>query len=161
MDSEVRLIKKYPNRRLYDTGESCYIKLTEVRQMIEQGIPIKVIDSQTKEDITRSILLQIIYEQEANQDPLFSTENLENFIRYYGGNTREGFMYFMDKNLQFFQDQQEQMQENLENFMDSNSLDFWASLTRKNVDIWQEMQESFLRSSGFAPNSDARKKNNT
>ncbi len=158
MDSEVRLIKKYPNRRLYDTGESCYIKLVQVRQMIEQGIPVKVIDSQTEEDITRSILLQIIYEQEANQEPLFSTENLENFIRYYGENSREGFMYFMDKNLQFFQDQQEQMQKNLDNFLDYNTLDFWASLTKKNVDIWQEMQDSFLRSSGFTPNPDASKK---
>jgi len=160
MDSDVRLIKKYPNRRLYDTGESCYIKLVQVRQMIENGIPVKVIDSQTKEDITRSILLQIILEQEANKEPLFSTENLENFIRYHGENSREGFMYFMDKNLQFFQQQQEQMQKDLKDFMDYNSLDFWASLSRKNVDIWQEMQESFLRSSGFSPNSNASKKNN-
>lgn len=94
MKSDVRLIKKYPNRRLYDTGESCYIKLGAVKEMIEQNITIKVIDSQTEEDITRSILLQIILEQESNQEPLFSTENLENFIRYNGENSREGFMYF-------------------------------------------------------------------
>ena len=158
MESEVRLIKKYPNRRLYDTGESCYIKLTEVRQMIEKGIPIKVIDSQTEEDITRSILLQIILEQEANKEPLFSTENLENFIRYYGENSREGFMYFIDKSLHFFQEQQEQMQNQLKDFMDYNPLDFWTSTTRKNLDFWQEMQENFLRCSGFTDDSDIDKK---
>lgn len=157
MESDVRLIKKYPNRRLYDTGESCYIKLTEVRKMIEQGIPVKVIDSQTEEDITRSILLQIIYEQEANQEPLFSTENLENFIRYYGENSREGFMYFMDKNLEFFQDQQEQMNKQLKGILDYNPLDFWTSTTQKNLDIWQEMQEKILRSSGFSANDVSKK----
>jgi len=158
METDVRLIKKYPNRRLYDTGESCYIKLKQVKEMIENGIPIKVIDSQTEEDITRSILLQIILEQESNNEPLFSTENLENFIRYYGENSREGFMYFMDKNLQFFEKQQEQMQEQLKGFMDFNPLEFWNNSTEKNLDLWQQMQQNFLKSSGFAKSSDNDKK---
>lgn len=158
MESDVRIIKKYPNRRLYDTGESCYIKLIEVKEMIEQGVPVKVIDSQTEEDITRSILLQIILEQESNQEPLFSTENLENFIRYYGENSREGFTHFMDKNLQFFQEQQEQMQNQIKEFMDFNPLDFWTQSTQKNVDLWQQMQDNFLQTPGFPSSPKSKEK---
>ena len=158
MESDVRLIKKYPNRRLYDTCESCYIKLVEVKQMIEQGIPVKVIDSQSGEDITRTILLQIILEQESNKEPLFSTENLEKFIRYYGESSREGFTYFMEKNLQFFEDQQEKMQQQLKDFMDYNPVDFCTDSTKNNLDLWQQMQEKFLQSSGFTPPSNANEK---
>jgi len=158
MESDVRLIKKYPNRRLYDTGESCYIKLVEVKQMIEQGIPVKVIDSQSGEDITRTILLQIILEQESNKEPLFSTENLEKFIRYYGENSREGFTYFMGKNLQFFEEQQEKMQQQLKEVMDYNPVDFWSDSTKSNLDLWQQMQNQFLQSSGFTSPSKANDK---
>ena len=150
MEADVRLIKKYPNRRLYDTGESCYIKLVEVKQMIEDGVAVKVIDSQTGEDITRSILLQIIYEQESNKEPLFSTESLENFIRYHSESSREGFMHFMDKNLEFFHNQQEQIQTQMKEIFEHNPLDLWASATKKNLDMWQQMQDNFLRSSGLA-----------
>ncbi len=157
MDSDVRIIKKYPNRRLYDTEDSCYIKLLEIKDMIEQGIPIKVIDSNTEEEITRSILLQIILEQESNKEPLFSTENLINFIRYNGETSREGFMHFMDKNLNFFQEQQNTIQERLKEFADYNPMDFWTSRTKKNMDIWKQMQDNFL-SSNSASNTDSNKK---
>ena len=152
MESDVRIIKKYPNRRLYDTGESRYIKLTEVKTMIEQEIPIKVVDSVTDEDITRSILLQIILEQESNNEPLFSTENLENFIRYNGESSREGFMLFMDENLDFFEEQQAHVQKQLKELVDFNPLDFWTKSTQKNMDIWQKMQEAMVKSSSFSGN---------
>lgn len=158
MEPDVRIIKKYPNRRLYDTGESCYIKLIEVKQMIEQGIPVKVVDSQSGEDITRAILLQIILEQESNKEPLFSTENLEKFIRYYGENSREGFTFFMQKNLQFFEDQQEKMQQQLKDVMAYNPVDFWSDSSNNNLDLWRQMQEQFLQSSGFTPPEKEHKK---
>ncbi len=144
MESDVRIIKKYPNRRLYDTEDSCYIKLLEIKDMIERGIPIKVIDSNTEEEITRSILLQIILEQESNNEPLFSTENLINFIRYNGETSREGFMHFMDKNLDFFQTQQEKIQDQFKGFSDFNPLEFWTNSTKKNMDVWKQMQENFI-----------------
>ncbi len=148
MESDVRLIKKYPNRRLYDTKKSCYITLDAVKELIEQKIPIKVIDSQTKKDITRSILLQIILDQESKNQPLFSTENLENFIRYCGENSRESFSYFMTKNLQFFQNQQEQMQDHFKNVMNFDPLEFWTKSNKRNMDMWQKMQEDLLHPSG-------------
>ena len=159
MESEVRIIKKYPNRRLYDTGDSRYIKLNAVKEMIEQEIPIKVVDSVTDEDITRSILLQIILEQESNNEPLFSTENLENFIRYNGESSREGFMLFMDKNLDFFKEQQEQIQKQFKELVDFNPLDFWTKSTQKNMDIWKKMQDTMIKSTGLSENPGKSNKN--
>jgi len=159
MEADVRIIKKYPNRRLYDTEDSCYIKLLEIKDMIERGIPVKVIDSNTEEEITRSILLQIILEQESNKEPLFTTENLVNFIRYNGETSREGFMHFMDKNLNFFQEQQSTIQERFKEFADYNPMDFWTSSTKKNMDIWKKIQENFMTpGSETDPDSDKKEK---
>ena len=75
--SDARIIKKYPNRRLYDTEISCYITLGDVRKLVLDHTVFQVIDAKTKEDITRSILLQIIFEQEEDGEPMFSTQSLE------------------------------------------------------------------------------------
>ena len=158
MDSDVRIIKKYPNRRLYDTEDSCYIKLLEIKDMIERGIAIKVIDSNSEEEITRSILLQIILEQESNKEPLFSTENLVNFIRYNGETSREGFIHFMDKNLNYFQEQQSTFKEQFKELTDFNPMDFWKTNTKKNMDIWKKMQDNFTSSSSTS-NPSSNKKN--
>lgn len=157
MESDVRIIKKYPNRRLYDTEESCYIKLLAIKDMIEAGIKIKVIDSNTEEEITRSILLQIILEQESNKEPLFTTDNLLNFIRYNGETSREGFMHFMEENLNFFQDQQVNFKEQFKELSDFNPIDFWATNTKKNMDIWKQMQDNFMSPSSNSSSKDNKK----
>ena len=77
---EPRIIKKYPNRRLYDTEKSKYVTLQQIRDLVLEEVPFIVIDQKTDEDITRSILLQIIFEQESETNPLFSNDNLERFI---------------------------------------------------------------------------------
>ena len=103
-----RLIKKYPNRRLYDTSTSRYITLDEVRQMVVEGIEFKVVDKKTNEDITRNILLQIIMEQESgNGEPMFSADLLTRFIQNYGEKTQAEFSNFMEKSMDFFGKQQE------------------------------------------------------
>ena len=159
MDSDLRIIKKYPNRRLYDTEDSCYIKLLEIKDMIERDISIKVIDSNSEEEITRSILLQIILEQESNKEPLFTTENLVNFIRYNGETSREGFMHFMDKNLNYFQEQQSTFKEQFKELTDFNPMDFWKTNTKKNMDIWKQMQDNFTSSSSTSnPSSNKKSK---
>lgn len=145
MDKTTRLIKKYPNRRLYDTEGSRYIKLVDIKAMIEDGLEIRVIDSQSEEDITRSILLQIILEQESNNEPLFSTDSLENFIRYYGENSREGFNDYMQKSLQFFHQQQQTMQQQMKDMMTTNPMDFWKQSTAKNLEMWKQVQDSFFK----------------
>jgi len=106
-----RIIKKYPNRRLYDTRTSGYITLTEIKQLVMEGAPFVVRDAKTSEDLTRSILLQIILEEEAGGSPMFSTSVLSNIIRFYG-HAMQGFMGgYLEKNIQSLQDVQTKLAE--------------------------------------------------
>jgi polyhydroxyalkanoate synthesis repressor PhaR len=111
-----RVIKKYPNRRLYDTETSTYITLAEVKQLVMEHQPFVVRDAKTNEDLTRSILLQIILEEEAGGAPMFSEAALANIIRFYG-NAMQGFMgSYLEKNVQAFTDLQSQMAERTKNY---------------------------------------------
>lgn len=102
MSLEKRIIKKYPNRRLYDTATSSYITLVDVKQLILEFAQIKVIDAKTEEDITRNILLQIVLEEEAGVEPLFSVDVLLQFIRFYGHASQSLMGPFLERNLQIF-----------------------------------------------------------
>ncbi|MBL0393609.1 polyhydroxyalkanoate synthesis repressor PhaR [Ramlibacter monticola] len=111
-----RIIKKYPNRRLYDTDTSTYITLTEVKQLVMDSQAFVVRDAKTNEDLTRSILLQIILEEEAGGAPMFSEAALANIIRFYG-HAMQGFMgSYIEKNVQAFTDLQSQVAEQTKNF---------------------------------------------
>jgi polyhydroxyalkanoate synthesis repressor PhaR len=102
--STERLIKKYPNRRLYDTQTSSYITLTDVKQLVLDADTFTVVDAKSNEDLTRSILLQIILEEEANGAPMFSSAVLSQIIRYYG-HAMQGMMgSYLEKNVQAFTD---------------------------------------------------------
>ena len=106
-----RLIKKYPNRRLYDTSTSTYITLSEVKQLVMDGEPVAVRDAKTGDDLTRSILLQIILEEEAGGAPMFTEAVLTNIIRFYG-HAMQGFMgAYLEKNVQAFTEIQARMTE--------------------------------------------------
>jgi polyhydroxyalkanoate synthesis repressor PhaR len=119
-----RIIKKYPNRRLYDTETSAYITLTEVKQLVMDNQSFVVRDAKTNEDLTRSILLQIILEEEAGGAPMFSEAALANIIRFYG-HAMQGFMgNYLEKNVQAFTDLQSQMAEQTKNF----TPEMWAQL---------------------------------
>ena len=134
-----RLIKKYPNRRLYDTTESRYITLEEVREMVLKEIPFKVVDRQSEEDITRNILLQIIMEQESGGEPLFSADVLSRFIRNYGEAAQSGFAEYLDTSLRFFSEQQNVIQEQMGKALEVTPMDYWVKLGERNVKIWQDM----------------------
>jgi polyhydroxyalkanoate synthesis repressor PhaR len=106
-----RVIKKYPNRRLYDTATSSYITLAEVKQLVLDSVPMTVRDAKSGEDLTRSILLQIILEEEAGGAPMFSEAALANIIRFYG-HAMQGFMgSYLEKNVQAFTDLQSKLAE--------------------------------------------------
>ena len=106
-----RVLKKYPNRRLYDTQSSSYITLTDVKDMVLQAQTFRVLDAKTGEDITRSILLQIILEEETGGVPMFSTAMLANIIRFYG-HAMQGMMgHYLETNLQSFVDLQARVAE--------------------------------------------------
>ncbi len=107
--SPVRVIKKYPNRRLYDTDTSSYITLAEIKALVMKATPFVVRDAKSGDDLTRSILLQIILEEETAGVPLFSENMLANIIRFYG-HAMQGYMgSYLEKNLQVFMDLQKSM----------------------------------------------------
>jgi polyhydroxyalkanoate synthesis repressor PhaR len=134
-----RVIKKYPNRRLYDTDTSTYITLTEIKRLVMDSEPFMVVDAKTAEDLTRNILLQIILEEEAGGSPMFTAPVLANIIRFYG-HTMQGMMGgYLEKNMQSlmdlqapiltgavganpFQQMQEQMQKQTEQFLSTFGL---------------------------------------
>ena len=143
-DNTVRIIKKYPNRRVYDTTQSKYIKIDDLRQMIVDGIDFQVIDSQSKNDVTRSVVLQIILEQESETNPLFTTENLKNFIRYSNPQQHQFFSDYLSQSLNFFNQQQDQFKANLNDLMTQNPVDTFNDFNKKNLEMWQNIQQSFF-----------------
>jgi polyhydroxyalkanoate synthesis repressor PhaR len=140
---EPRIIKKYPNRRVYDTKESKYIKVDDIRTMVLEGVDFQVVDSQSGEDITRSVLLQIIFEAESEVNPLFSNDNLRNFIRYSGMNNNM-FSSYLNQSLEFFNQQQKEMTRYFQDSMQSNPFDAMNPFSEKNMAMWQNMQEQFF-----------------
>ena len=106
-----RVIKKYPNRRLYDTDTSSYITLAEVQQLVMENEPFTVRDAKTNDDLTRSILLQIILEEEAGGQPMFSEQALANLIRIYGHAAQAFMGTYLEKNVQAFMDIQGKLAE--------------------------------------------------
>lgn len=141
-----RLIKKYPNRRLYDTEESRYITLSEVKDLVMTAVPFRVLDSQTEADITRAILLQIIMEQEAGGSPLFTAAMLERFIRFYGDTAQEAFTTFLDQSLDLFVKQQRMFTEQMQGVWGGNPMEFWMKLGQQNMGFWQDMDALYKRS---------------
>lgn len=111
MEKQVRLIKKYPNRRLYDTKTSSYITLVDVKQMVLKQEEFQAVDAKTGEDLTRQILLQIILEEESSGSPMFTSDALSQMIRTYG-NAMQGMMGgYLEKNIHAFQEMQKSLQE--------------------------------------------------
>ena len=147
--SEIRIIKKYPNRRLYDTEDSKYITLEAVKELVLAGIEFCVKDVKTNEDLTRNILLQIISEQEHEGEPFFSTELLTQIIRSYGDSVQTIAGDYIQKSMQLFVEQQKQFQDAIS----SNPLTAMSQLTENNLKIWEEMQDSFFKAAGLKDNS--------
>ncbi len=141
----MRIIKKYPNRRLYDTERSAYITLHEVHEIVRSGEEFKVVDANSGEDITRAVLVQIITEQEGGERPLFSTDMLTKFIRFYDDASQGMFGNFLEQNLSAFVEQQKRLSEQMGGLMADNPLPkMMQDMAERNMTIWQDMQKSFL-----------------
>jgi polyhydroxyalkanoate synthesis repressor PhaR len=138
--SEPRVIKKYPNRRLYDTALSKYITLEDVRRLVRGGVEFVVRDAQTDEDLTRSILLQIIAEQEAGGDPIFTIPILTQIIRFYGDAVQGLASDFLQRSLLAFGEQQQHFRRQLEELMAKDAVGAMSDLTARNLALWREMQ---------------------
>jgi len=144
-----RILKKYPNRRLYDTEVSSYITLTEVKAMVLAGIVFEVRDAKTGEDLTRSILLQIILEEETDGVPIFSTVMLSQIIRFYG-HAMQGMMgSYLEKNLQTFTDIQGRIAEQSKGLYDpkAQSPELWAQFLNGQAPMVQSLMGNYLEQS--------------
>lgn len=150
--AQARIIKKYPNRRLYDTEISSYITLEEVRQLVLDGEDFEVRDAKTGDDLTRSVLLQIISEHEETGQPMFTTQLLSQVIRFYG-DSMQGFMgSYLEKSLQIFLDQQQKFRSQLNNILGQTPWSMLNDMTERNMDLWKSVQEGFLNAAaGSAP----------
>ena len=146
--SDVRIIKKYPNRRLYDTHISRYITLEEIRQLVVQDIKFRVEDKRSHQDITRSILLQVIAEQEEGGDPIFTNELLEFIIRYYGNPMQNSIGRYLELSAHLFQEQQEHFTDQLKQMLGQahQPLTTLRELADKQVPIWRSIRKEFLHS---------------
>ncbi len=130
MAEPARLIKKYPNRRLYDTRTSTYITLADVKKLVLQGEEFQVVEAKTSEDLTRSILLQIILEEESAGAPMFSSDVLTQFIRSYG-NAMQGMLgAYLERNMQLFGEIQKRMQE--------QSQKLYGEPAKFNEELWKQ-----------------------
>ena len=144
-----RLIKKYPNRRLYDTQTSSYITLADVKQLVLGNEQFVVVDAKSEEDLTRSILLQIILEEEANGQPMFSSSSLAQIIRYYG-HAMQGMMgSYLEKNIQVFIDIQNKMSENSRGVIDEKSFspEMWTQFMSVQAPMMQGMMSNYIEQS--------------
>ncbi len=150
MVEQVRLIKKYPNRRLYDTRTSTYITLTDVKELVLKHEGFRVVDAKTGDDLTRSILLQIILEEEAGGAPMFTSDLLSQMIRFYG-NAMQGMMgQYLENNIKAFADMQKKLQEQTQSLYGGNPVmnkDMWAQFLNFQGPAMQQMMGTYVEQS--------------
>ncbi len=143
--SEPRVIKKYPNRRLYDTVESRYITLADIRRLVIEKIDFVVIDKKSQEDITRAILLQVISEQEHQGEPLMSQDFLAQVIRSYGGAMQGVVGSYLEQSLKLFNTQQQQIRDRVKSMVGVDPIDSVAGFAQKNYQRWRSVQDEIFR----------------
>jgi polyhydroxyalkanoate synthesis repressor PhaR len=147
--SQGRIIKKYPNRRLYDTEISSYVTLEDVRQLIVDGESFEVRDARSGKDLTRAVLLQILAEHEDIGQPIFSTQLLTTVIRFYGDSLQGIIGSYLERSIQAFSEQQQQLRGTLGSIVGQNPWNLLNQLTERNMEIWKGVQQGIR--SGLAP----------
>ena len=147
--SKTRVIKKYPNRRLYDTEESRYITLADVKDLVMNKVDFEVIDKKSGENITRTILLQVISEQEQQGDAIMSEDFLAQIIRAYGSVVPDFVTKYLEQSMTLFMQQQKILKGQLQNVVGTDPISAMADITQQNFAKLQSLQDDFLKQ--FAP----------
>lgn len=138
-----RLIKKYPNRRLYDTQTSTYVTLADIKELVMASEGFRVLDAKTDEDLTRSILLQIILEEEACGMPIFSTQMLQQMIRFYG-HSMQGLMgSHLERTMQSFMDMHQKLNEQSKS-MTGSGTEAWAQMMNLQNPFMQNLMTNYM-----------------
>ena len=161
---DVTIVKKYANRRLYDTGRSSYVTLEDLAEMIREGIEFKVIDAKSEKDLTQSVLTQIIVEMESKEDgaKLLPQNFLKEIIKFYGGNMEAFVPTYLEQAMQNFVQSQEAVREQMEKSFgkmmpmgNMTSTEQMQNMAQKNMEIMQKTMEMFTP---FGPQPDNKNK---
>ena len=136
-----RVIRKYPNRRLYDTVESRYVTLADIRRLVVERVDFVVLDRKTQQDITRSILLQVIAEQEGAGESLMSRDFLSQVIRSYGSGLQDFVGRYLDESIQLFAREQRDLRDKFKNVVGIDPLETVTAIAQKNYQRWKAVQE--------------------
>jgi polyhydroxyalkanoate synthesis repressor PhaR len=139
--SSPRVIRKYPNRRLYDTVESRYVTLADVRRLVIERVDFVVLDRKTQQDITRSILLQVIAEQEGGGESVMSRDFLSQVIRSYGNGLQEFVGRYLDESLRLFTREQRDLRERFRSVVGVDPVETVTAVAQRNYQRWKAVQE--------------------
>ncbi|MGB0664747.1 MAG: polyhydroxyalkanoate synthesis repressor PhaR [Pontibacterium sp.] len=148
----MRILRKYTNRRLYDTSRSCYVTLEDVKQLVLSGEPFQVQDSKTGDDLTRNILLQIIAEQEAlGHGTLLTNQVLQQLIRFYGDSMQGMMSQYLEQSISTFLEHQERIRDQMQTMMGAatNPLAMMNRIADQNMAMWG--MKGFDPMSGMKP----------
>jgi polyhydroxyalkanoate synthesis repressor PhaR len=142
--AEPRIIRKYANRRLYDTEASRHINKEDVRKLIAAGEDVQIVDEGSGDDITRSVLLQLVAEQELGGQPVLSDQMLTQIIRFYDHPMQGMLGSYLQQSFESFLQQQSSLQEQMQELMKSGPFAVMQDVARQNMEAWQAMQRAFL-----------------
>jgi len=135
--SDKRIIKKYPNRRLYDTKTSCYITLRDIKELVVSYSDFKVIDARTKEDLTRCTLMQLITEEETNRNPILTPEILKEFVRFYGDSMQAMMSRFLEHSVKLFMEKRASLKSPLNSMLGTNQSSQMQSVAEQNMQLFE------------------------
>lgn len=148
----MRILRKYTNRRLYDTSRSCYITLEDVRGLVLENIPFQVQDSKTGKDLTRNILLQIISEQEGEGAGMLTNQVLQQLIRFYGDSMSGMMGQYLEQSIGVFLSQQDRIRAQMESMIDAtNPLKMMNKLAGGNMSMWSMFKPGSEQAAEFEP----------
>lgn len=142
--SDIRTIKKYPNRRLYDTAISSYITLSDIKELVMSYTPFRVVDAKTDDDLTRATLLQIIAEEEEKGSPIFSTDILCHCIRMYGDSMQGMAGRFLEQSMKLFESQRRDATDPMKAVWNANPMQFMQNIAEQNLSMLKTMQRNFF-----------------
>ncbi len=131
--SELRIIKKYPNRRLYDTKISSYITLQDIKELVMSYTDFKVIDAKTKTDLTRCTLMQLIAEEETNGNPILTADILKEFVRFYGDSMQAMMSRFLEHSVKLFMEKRAGLKSPLNSMLGTNKTSQMQDIAEKNI----------------------------
>jgi polyhydroxyalkanoate synthesis repressor PhaR len=143
--AEIRTIRKYANRRLYDTESSKHVNHEDVRRLIADGVDVRVVDDTSGEDITRSVLLQLVSEQERGGRPVLSDQMLMQIIRFYEHPMQGMFGIWLQQSFETFLQQQQNLHDQMKDVFASGPFAALQEMAVKNMEAWKSMQDVFTK----------------